>query len=933
MISYLGVIRTVMIADTSQFNRGMLMASQQMRDSALRMRRDAQSLVGVGAALNVGITMPFSLAARSVIRYGAEYQAVMMKMRHVSGLTVAEFKKLEDAQTRISKSVGIDPQKLGKIGYLGAQAQLKGVGSLTTFQRVVSKAMKTMPGEGTPESVAEGFLSVIKAFDIEEKDFSRTMAEMIKTIDLGRISWQEYTTTIQQVVALASSLKTTDSLKKMNISIAAATLGGVSGSKAATAIRNLYRRVYKEGGQEGSMMNMAAGMFGYRDKRGKGSAVKMFEEGAGGDLAKFSQMITAAGKLATPEYADAMGIMAREFTTFLKLAKTAPEELSRFSKEYDNAEIEIANRYIEAQKQIVSKLENLGAAWGRLRAQFLTSKASDMLSRLLDNLVSLFDKIGSLPDVSKNLVILAGALASLGSVAVLLTGVYKSAALTWRLNNLITSGAIPSFLSTNATVGKAASVAKAGSLGAMSVKAANCNVTGRVVNVFGKTLGGIPLNPRGPRGSGFPTQTAATAAATVTTAKAATKAAATASTTKAATMTAANVAAKTAAPIGAFEALNLFKNRISRSYTPNFSRPGHILGPGSYASGSAFYDAEGRFSSRQNFGFTMPNYRSGKSTGLRKYKAPYTGTTALVRRPNWAMDVTRNVHVSPPPYDTVKSTAAARRYKMGTSFGAATLADKAFSTPRKGISSGLGGVLSKFLNGIWKLLPIIGKFVLLATVWYTVLKGLYDFIAALVIPAITDFGKALGIDIKWASINEAIKLFGEGLNAIAKGVTIALGTVTAFFSSVFELIFQGLMWVVYKFRKDSIGVEDTKARMTAILNGAVFKEMFDRIDNYFAMGEVNKELKKFFDPIDKAGSSGDTGPTNNLDSFIGGSAGFYEGGTAAGYEAVQQGRNALIDSINKLRQDVVDKLKESNRLAEELLAVDEEVKNAIVGDA
>ncbi|MBM3120170.1 MAG: hypothetical protein FJ006_11620, partial [Chloroflexi bacterium] len=58
MISYLGVIRTIMIADTSQFQRGMLSASKDMQKAAVKMRRDAQSLVGIGAALNVAITMP-----------------------------------------------------------------------------------------------------------------------------------------------------------------------------------------------------------------------------------------------------------------------------------------------------------------------------------------------------------------------------------------------------------------------------------------------------------------------------------------------------------------------------------------------------------------------------------------------------------------------------------------------------------------------------------------------------------------------------------------------------------------------------------------------------------------------------------------------------------------------------------------------------------
>lgn len=928
MISYLGVIRTVMIADTSQFNRGMLMASQQMRDSALRMRRDAQSLVGIGAALNVGITMPFTLAARSVIKYGAEYQAVMMKMRHVSGLTVAEFKKLEDAQTRISKSVGIDPQKLGNIGYLGAQAQLKGVGSLTTFQRVVSKAMKTMPGESTPESVAEGFLSVIKAFDIEEKDFSRTMAEMIKTIDLGRISWQQYTTTIQQVVALASSLKTTDSLKNMNISIAAATLGGVSGSKAATAIRNLYRRVYKEGGQEGSMMNMAAGMFGYRDKRGKGSAVRMFEDGAGGDLAKFSQMITASGKLATPEYANAMGIMAREFTAFLKLANTAPEELSRFSKEYDNAEKEIADRYIEAQKQIVSKLENLGAAWGRLRAQFLTSKASDMLSRLLDNLVSLFDKIGSLPDVSKNLVILAGALASLGSVAVLLTGIYKSAALTWRLNKLITTGAIPSFLSTNATAGNAASVTKAGSLGAMRVTAANCNVTGRVVNVFGKTLGG---KTRSTRGSGYTKHTPfpmGTAAGTTQ------------------GFHHPYGYARLGTGAGATQMRGNMLGMAPWLYGPTRK----LLGSGGgYTKSGQWRSSGGQFGNKAKtawLGHMLPNY-----TGPLRANPIRVDPTGVAH----ASGMTAG-YASPPPYAMQKYSGAGK-YEMVKS----TVATSAYGAKDVAKTSAILGFVGKSFTNLGKsiggLLPKLKGalvwFGIMAAKFYVVtavFAGLGEALSVTLLPVLHEFGFSLsGLWKILGQINifivrglavAFVTLMGVLQNVF--GVIIGVGTLAVqTFDYVFTLIrrgFEGLIdtirnsWIGRRFGWELSDSETASRRRNRDeARGKEFRDIGEWQkyireqaagiiglgDSSAAIDNINKLADKWWGgqdaykktPRDKQQADGSSDPTPqthpaiDMPDFTQRTSDFLEYGTSAEYQAVQEGRNNIVDLLQKIRDE------------------------------
>ena len=104
MVSYLGVVRTVMMADTAQFNRAVTGASMQFRMAATKMRTDAQALVGIGGALNLAITIPAMFAARAIVRTGAEYETQMMKIKNVTGMSA-------DAMTDFTQK---QKQKLSK---------------------------------------------------------------------------------------------------------------------------------------------------------------------------------------------------------------------------------------------------------------------------------------------------------------------------------------------------------------------------------------------------------------------------------------------------------------------------------------------------------------------------------------------------------------------------------------------------------------------------------------------------------------------------------------------------------------------------------------------------------------------------------------------------------------------------------------------------
>lgn len=447
MISYLGVIRTVMIADTGQFNRSMMGAAATTRNAARQMRMSAQSLVGIGAALNVAVTMPVIIATRAIVKFGAAYDTQMMKIRHVTGLTTKDMLALDRAQVEISRSTGMRISELQQIGYLAAQAQILTVKGVAAIQRSVAKAQAILKGDAPSDKVAEGFLSILKSFNVEEKDFELVMAQMVKTIDLGRMTWEQYAGSIQQVAAIAASMKGSplQNLQNLNIALALASQGGVAGGSVATAIRNIYTRVYKQGTKKNaSFMDLMA------QQVGATGAIDLFEKGSQGDITKFIKNITQDGKFATPEAATLMGVMQREITAFLRIGKTDPAEIDRFVQAYGTALDDLNTRFKDASKETRMAMARVVAEFEIVRMKFWKAMGG-WPTKFLNGVADFLKRISDMPDSSKRLLMLVAGLAALGSALLLVVGLIRSAVLTLRLNALLGTGGATSGIGAGAT--------------------------------------------------------------------------------------------------------------------------------------------------------------------------------------------------------------------------------------------------------------------------------------------------------------------------------------------------------------------------------------------------------------------------------------------------------------------------------------------------
>jgi hypothetical protein len=904
MTSYLGVIRTVMLADTSQFNLAIRNASNEMRTSAMRMRTSAQSLVGIGAALNLGITIPALLAVRAVAKAGIEFDTNMMKIKNVTDMTSASFSDFKKAQRDLSFSIGVSQIELSKIGYLAGQAQLKSTAQLINFQKAVSMSQIVYPSDAKPEDVASGFISVINSFGVKEKDYERTMAEMIQTINLGTISWQEYSSTIQQVVALSSSFKSPTALKNLNIAAAIATQGGVRGPQVMTALRNVYTRIYKESGREGSGLNYVAQTKGFKN------AADMFKA-HDYDLLSYLKDATGQGLFATPEFLQAIKLGSREITTGAKLANADPAVVERTKRQYDRALSDFLEKYEEAVNSPINIMKRFGSAYSNLKLEFWSTMGPTILKITL-SLTEFLKTLSRLPESAKKLLILGVALASFGSMLVLFAGMLKSAVMTLGIRKKIQEAALAGEGTVEAV---SASRATRAALQEQILRA-------RLARANALTEAVLARN-------------AATAAKnTASAAKNMGKAAATAKT-AAAAMTVAELIKAAKAAVGKTSPL---RRGTAFDHSALVLRNPNMRGT---RSTKYFRNMLGRF-------LPMPIGGRGVTQFPPAVRNSYTGFyPAAARASSGLMNI-------PTPSPSRHRNPSFAPYVGSTAMFSGTI-------PR--FFERLGAALITFTANIGKWTVIALRFAGIAALIYTVFKGLWDALAVTLFPALESFGvKIEEVADVVGYLTKAIDLRAKAyavlfvtLTHVIEGIFGLTFRLVESFSWLFNTLAQvsrgqlgaqanpleaekRAKWTkqgISKEKQDELLAKEKRLhpelnpwdQIKAIwkkgINPTTEQEKLEDLLNRFSK-DTPPQLKNMYDAID-AKAKEDTIAVNNELATAPSSkfADFAEYGTQAGFNAIQEGRTGAAEEIMKLREQA------AQQHIEQITAIAENAKTVV----
>ena len=248
------------------------------------------------------------------------------------------------------------------------------------------------------------------------------MAQLVKTINLGSISWREYAKTISFVTSIAAATKTPEALQNMNLAIAVLTHGGgQTGQRAARSLRAIYSSIYKTPTKEAT--SLAASM-GYR------SFADMFERGAGSDLLRLMKMFPES--IRNMGGMSKMGFTRESVTSALGLANAADTTIQRFKQELANAMPDFIKQFEEAKKNPEYIINQLSRTWMDLKIAFFEALGSSLikgLQALTAALQAMADSPALLKQLAAGLIALASAI-SIGTAAM---GIVKTIGLAKQL--------------------------------------------------------------------------------------------------------------------------------------------------------------------------------------------------------------------------------------------------------------------------------------------------------------------------------------------------------------------------------------------------------------------------------------------------------------------------------------------------------------------
>lgn len=215
--------------DNSGLYAGRVEAENIIIDLAKRI-----SKINPFAALAIGATAAFAVIANEATQLAKSYEAAMLEVKTIAGLTNSEFDRLSQDVINISKTLGTEPpNKLANGLYEIIGAGFDAAEALKILE-VSSKAATA--GVTTSAVASDGLTTILNSFQLAAEDATEVADIMFATVDRGKITFEELASNIATVAPLAASSNI--SFQEIGGAISSLTKQGVPAAVAITQIRS-----------------------------------------------------------------------------------------------------------------------------------------------------------------------------------------------------------------------------------------------------------------------------------------------------------------------------------------------------------------------------------------------------------------------------------------------------------------------------------------------------------------------------------------------------------------------------------------------------------------------------------------------------------------------------------------------------------------------
>lgn len=239
-----------------QANQKLAKIGSGLNLSAVGSQLDALSgkMQSWGAGLSI-LAAPFELVGAASVNAFADFEAGMGKIfTLLPDITEKGMSEMSAQIKEFSTTFGADLSTVQQAAYDALSSGVSQVDLMPFLETAQAAAVAGMSDVGT---AVDGLTSAINAYQMELDDAGRVSDVFFKTVELGKIEFDELSRNIGKVAPTAAQFGI--SIEDTGAAIAAMTSQGVSAEETMTGLKNLFKDVATPGTQLNKIFQEIAG--------------------------------------------------------------------------------------------------------------------------------------------------------------------------------------------------------------------------------------------------------------------------------------------------------------------------------------------------------------------------------------------------------------------------------------------------------------------------------------------------------------------------------------------------------------------------------------------------------------------------------------------------------------------------------------------------
>ena len=402
-------------AGVKELSRSVQAQNQRMQQA---FERVTKSIGQAARRLAAGL----SLAMGAGVKVAADFEEAMRNVNAIAQQSEADFAKTTKAVLNLNREIGTaqSPRTMA-----AAMTDIAGAGFNAQDSLLILKEAATGADAGmtTAAVAADGLTTTLAAFSRPASESAKVMDVMFKTVDVGKIEFDELASNIGKTATFANSAGV--SMEELHAGIAMLSVRGLAAEENVVALRGAIKGILDPSKEAKDLLEELGLEYGQTALQTKGliRLLQDMEKATGGDTAIMSTLLgdvrglnAALGLLSNDGGAQALDFLAQmqnaDGSKMLALEQQSMSlnfQIRRLRSTVEALVIQVSTAFLPAIKQVVEVV----ASWVNALSS-LSDEQKTMIAHVTATVTAISALVGVLSGVVVYLAGMKTALAAIG---------------------------------------------------------------------------------------------------------------------------------------------------------------------------------------------------------------------------------------------------------------------------------------------------------------------------------------------------------------------------------------------------------------------------------------------------------------------------------------------------------------------------------------